>query len=154
MGKKLLAIGLSAALMSSCASLMPPPPETEITLKQALLDTTDSLAAMKADLVAKDGSLNMYVDDVTVEFYVKGSRQTISKTEGEINVVPPGFAKSLVIKPSYTATADGERQNKVTIKFRNNVGLTAEQRAFIEKCKQDPRCFSAMKMTDPAVKSP
>lgn len=143
MGKKNLSIGLCAVLASSCAQLMPPSPETEITLKDALLDTTGSLTAMKDDLAARGKSLNMYVDDVTVEFYVKGSRQAVAKMEGEGGLVPPGFAKSLVIKPSYTATADGERQNKITIKFKNTVTLTKEQRDFLESCKLNSDCISS-----------
>ncbi len=145
MSKKIACVGTIGVFLTSCGSFTPPPPETEITLRDALLDTTGSLAAMKADLIAKDRTLGMYVDDVTVEFYVKGSRQTVLKQESEVNVTPPGFAKSLVIKPSYTATADGERQNKITIKFKNNVTLTAEQRALIEGCRRDPNCLSVLK---------
>lgn len=134
-----------SVLLASCGSLLPPPPETEITLKEALLDSTDSLVAMKNDLSAKGKHLNMYVDDMTVEFYVKGSRSATAGVSAEAGMPPSGFARTLVIKPSYSATGTGERQNKVTIKFKSISTLSKDAQQKAEECLKNPNCLNVFK---------
>ncbi|MBB3385553.1 MULTISPECIES: hypothetical protein [unclassified Rhizobium] len=144
-------IGMNASLflmLTSCAALSPPPHETEITLKDALVDTVDSLGTMKARLAQKHQKLDTYVDEIQAEFYVKGSRDATAKIAGEVDLAPPGFAKTLSISPSYQNETTGERQSKITITFKSIYGLKGDALKRAKDCQGNPSCLGTQRKSD------
>lgn len=161
MNGKILFSSMSIGIISisGCANLYPPQAEKEITLKMALLDTVDSLSSMKAKLNSSGQHLNMFADQITAEFYVKGARVQNSAIEATATI------PNLVIKPSYSLNDSGERSNKITIIFKNIANLASgggesgggksaagggkgsaeSPKDVVDKCLSDPNCISAMK---------
>lgn len=129
-------------VLTGCGSLYPPQAEEEITLEAALLDTVDSLDAMKQQLVARNQRLGIYPDTVTAEFFVKGARVTNVGVSGDINVAPGAPLTGLVIKPTYSRNDTGERSNKITVVFKSINSISDPKlREQLRRCLKDPKCY-------------
>lgn len=138
--KKLVGV-LPAFALAGCMSLYPPQAEEEILLQAALLDTVDSLDAMKNRLVERDQRLGLYPDTVTAEFFVKGTRVTKTGMTADANLASVGIP-GLVLKPTYGRDDTGERSNKITIVFKSINSISDPKlREQLRECMKDSKCY-------------